>query len=142
MSKQQQDFKTFMKERQHVAAAYVSGDAAPLGRVVAQELPATFMSPGGGVVRGTQEVWSRYQQDAGRFEPGSTTDLEILDMAAGDTVAYWTGIQKAQARMKGQPEPVANRLRVTEVFRREGDAWKLVHRHADPLVEAADAKKH
>jgi ketosteroid isomerase-like protein len=137
MSKPQQDFKTLMKERQHVAAAYVSGDAAPLGRVVAQDSPATFMSPGGGVVRGTQEVWSRYQQDAGRFEPGSTTQLEILDMAAGDTVAFWTGIQKAQARMKGEPEPVANKLRVTEVFRREGDAWKLVHRHADPLVEVA-----
>jgi ketosteroid isomerase-like protein len=105
--------------------------------VVAQELPATFMSPGGGVVRGTKEVWSRYQQDAGRFEPGSTTELEILDMAAGDTVAYWTGTQKAQARMKGEPEPVANKLRVTEVFRREGDSWKLVHRHADPLVEPA-----
>ena len=133
MSKQQQDFKTFMKERQQVAAAYVSGDAAPLGRVVAQVSPATFMSPSGGVVRGTQEVWSRYQQDAGRFEAGSMTELEVLDMAAGDTVAYWTGIQKAQARMKG--EPVAYKLRVTEVFRREGDAWKLVHRHADPLVE-------
>ena len=136
MSQQQQDFKTFMKERQQVAAAYVSGDAEPLGRIVAQQSPASFMSPGGGVVKGTQAVWSRYEKDAGRFEPGSTTELEIIDMAAGDTVAYWTGIQQAQARMKGQAEAVANKLRVTEVFRREGDSWKLVHRHADPLVEA------
>ena len=136
MSKAQQDFKIFMKERQQVAAAYVNGDAGPLGRIVAQQSPASFMSPGGGVVKGTQAVWSRYEQDAGRFEPGSTTELEIVDMAAGDTVAYWTGIQQAQARMKGQSEPVANKLRVTEVFRREGDAWKLVHRHADPLAEA------
>lgn len=135
MSKQQQDFKTFMKERQNVATAYVSGDAAPLGRVVAQESPAVFMSPGGGVVQGTKEVWLRYQEDAARFEARSTTEMEIFDMAAGDTVAYWTGIQKAQARIKG--EPVAYKLRVTEVFRREGDAWKLVHRHADPLVEPA-----
>lgn len=136
MNPQQQAFNTLMKERRQVAAAYVSGDAGPLGRLVARSSPATFMSPGGGSVRGTQEVWSRYEKDAGRFEPGSTTDLEIFDMAAGDGVAFWTGIQHAQARMKGQSEPVAQKLRVTEVFRWEDGAWKLVHRHADPLVEA------
>ena len=142
MSKAQQAFKSFMKERQHVAAAYVSGDASPLARIVALESQATFMGPGGGVVKGAQPVWERYEQDALMFEPVGTTQLEILDMAAGEGVAYWTGYQKAKAHMKGQPEAVAMTLRVTEVFRRERDAWKLVHRHADPLTEAKDAKKH
>lgn len=134
--KAQQEFKTFMKERQQTAAAYVSGNAGPLAHIVALESPATFMGPGGGMVKGTQEVWARYERDALIFEPIGTTQLEVVEMAAGDSVAYWTGYQKAVARMKGRSDAVAMTLRVTEVFRRERDAWKLVHRHADPLAEA------
>ncbi len=133
----QQDFKTFMTQRQQAASAYVTGDAMPLAHLVALQLPATFMSPQGGSVRGAQEVWSTYEHDAHAFEAGSTTEFEILEMAEGDTVAYWTGYQKAQARMQGRPGLIPMKLRVTEVFRREGDAWKMVHRHADPLADAS-----
>jgi ketosteroid isomerase-like protein len=28
-----------------------------------------------------------------------------------------------------------------EVFRREGDEWKLVHRHADPMVSKSEDAK-
>lgn len=138
MSKHQ-DFETFMNARQHAANAYVSGNAGPLARMAALELPATFMCPGGGAVHGAQAVWDRYARDAQSFYDGGMSEFEILEMAAGDSVAYWTGYQKATVHMHGKPDAMPMKLRVTEVFRVEGDAWKLVHRHADFLTEE---KKH
>jgi len=36
--------------------------------------------------------------------------------------------------MRGQKDAVATDPRVTEISRREGKEWKLIHRHADPLA--------
>ena len=55
-------------------------------------------------------------------------------MAANADIAYWVGFQQAMARLDGSTEKIPFNLRVTEVFRRKGDEWKLIHRHADSLA--------
>jgi len=141
MNEDLHDFEQFMKQRGDVARAYVSGDAVPLGRIAARVSPATFFSPQGGYRQGADNVWTTYQRDATLFEPEGASNFEILQMAASEGVAYWVGFQRATARMRGSTEAIPMNLRVTEVFRREGDEWKLVHRHADSLTSEPGEKK-
>ena len=130
-----EDFATFMKRRVKIAQSYVNGDAAPLDGVLAAQSPATFFGPGGGAVTGADVVKSSYDRDALSFAAGGETDLEVLHMGGEGDVGYWVGFQNAKARLKGRPEPVAMRLRVTEIFRKANGAWRMVHRHADMLNE-------
>ena len=53
--------------------------------------------------------------------------------AIGD-LAYTVGYEHTQAIVDGEPRSYT--LRVTQVYRREGGEWKVVHRHADEVPDA------
>ena len=133
-----EDFVQFMRQREAAGLAYVNGDPEALRRLTTTNDPATFFSPRGDVVQGAETVAARYASDAAAFATGNENALQIRAMGAGDGVAYWVGIQRSAVHLRGKAAAVPFRLWVTEIFRRQGNAWKLVHRHADPLVQAED----
>ena len=130
------DFDAFLAIRRQAAQAYVNGKAGPLDQMVATACPASFFPPRGGREEGAYRVADVYARDAGFFVEGGETTLEILHSDADGDLAYWTGLQHAKVRLVGHDEPVEMHLRITELFRHEDGAWKLIHRHADPLAEA------
>ena len=134
MSDDVHDFEAFMRQRVEAARAYVNGDADPLARLATDANPATFFSPRGDLVQGAQAVDARYRADAQGFATGNDTTIEVLQMGVSEGVAYWVGVQRANVHLQGRAELAPFNLRVTEIFRREGSTWKLVHRHADPLT--------
>jgi hypothetical protein len=138
MSKEQQEFARFLRrERTAAAAAYASGNAAPVRELSASRGPATFLGPGGGMVIGARRVNATNEKGAKHFAPGGRNKLKIIQQAAADGLAFWTGFQIAQVRLPGKRGLVAMKLRVTEAFRREKQTWKLIHRHADMLAKPA-----
>ncbi len=127
-------FERFMKRRELAAKAFVTGNGGPVAAMATERSPATFFGPGGGHVVGAPEVVATYARDAARFAPGGDSHFEILHNGAGGEIGYWVGYQRAAARFDGSADPTPFDLRVTEIFRREDGEWRLIHRHADPLV--------
>jgi ketosteroid isomerase-like protein len=46
-------------------------------------------------------------------------------------MAYTVGYERVSASIDGQPRTFT--LRATQVYRRESDGWRIVHRHADKV---------
>jgi NAD(P)H-dependent FMN reductase/ketosteroid isomerase-like protein len=124
------DFAAFLQARDAAALAYVSGNPGPLDEIVTHHDPASFFSPRGDHAEGAATIAQRYRQDAKAFAGPAESRLQILQSHASGDLAFWTGLQHVKAAIGGgEARPMT--LRVTEAFRREDGAWKLVHRHAD-----------
>jgi ketosteroid isomerase-like protein len=54
----------------------------------------------------------------------------------GTDLAYEVGVEEGEITMAG--ERVAFDERVTNIYRREGEEWKIVHHHSDPSPAAND----
>jgi ketosteroid isomerase-like protein len=65
------------------------------------------------------------------FKSGKTS-LELEHAYASDFMIVLALIERQTAEVGGLAEQDWS-LRVTEVYRKDGSDWRLVHRHADPL---------
>jgi ketosteroid isomerase-like protein len=85
--------------------------------------------------KGWPAVEARYLWAAARFrDSGAALEVEHLTAFGSGDLAVTTAIERAEVGLEGQPATAPMALRVTHVFRREDGGWKLVLRHADPLV--------
>ncbi|MDQ0240556.1 nuclear transport factor 2 family protein [Arthrobacter bambusae] len=65
---------------------------------------------------------------------GEPISFERISGDAGTELAYIVEIEWARAKVGGSDEVSPIPLRVTTIFRREDGEWKVVHRHADPIL--------
>ncbi len=75
---------------------------------------------------------------AARFH-GARITFEILSMGQSGDLAYAIYFEKGEARIGNLSEYRPYMLRVTVIYRREEGVWKIIHRHADPIMEKTEA---
>ena len=116
----------------------VSGDASPLADIWSHSKDVTTMHPIGGREVGWDEVRGSWEQVAAIASQGQVELTEQL-IRVGDGLAYEEGIERGHAMMAG--ERVSIEQRATNIYRREGGSWKIVHHHADLSPEMLDVIK-
>ena len=80
---------------------------------------------------GAQSVAEHYRHHANDFRPNGKSRFEVIHQSSTDNLGFWVGFQIATVQLKDQLKPTEMRIRITEVFCRDADGWKLIHRHAD-----------
>ena len=105
-----------------------NGDAGPLAGVWSHSAEVTTMHPIGGREVEWDQVRKSWEQVA---QLSSGGQVELADQAirvAGD-LAYELGVERGRLTLAGQEVTIDHR--VTNIYRREAGAWKVVHHHAD-----------
>ena len=118
------------KERVRTAlAAMGSGDPRPYIDCWADADDVTLYGAWGPIDKGKQQLTDTFHWVGGRFKRGALVPEHIVEYASGD-LAYTVGFERGEVAVDDGPvRPMT--LRVTHLYRRFGDGWKLVHRHAD-----------
>jgi ketosteroid isomerase-like protein len=105
-----------------------NGDAGPLTDMWFHSAAVTAMHPIGGREVGWDAVRGSFEQVAQLASDGKIELKDQLIQVAGD-VAYEVGIEHGQFKLAGQQVTIEHR--VTNIYRREAGAWKMIHHHTD-----------
>jgi hypothetical protein len=114
-------------------AAFMRGDMERWASLVRIASDFTLMQPFGGPTSRGYDTSPERLAAAARYFRNGKTDLEIVETHESDGLVVLVMIEWQRAEVGGLPQQEWS-LRVTEVYRRAGSQWELVHRHADPLV--------
>jgi hypothetical protein len=129
-------FEEFLPQFVEGTQRFLSGDASLWKQHASRSGDVTIMGAWGAYERTWSRVGPRYDWAAARFQRyPATLEVEYLARVVSGDAAYTVAIERSRTLIVGRTVAAPMVLRVTHIFRREREGWKLVHRHADPLVE-------
>jgi ketosteroid isomerase-like protein len=100
----------------------------------------TLANPFGPPARGWSEVSATLDRAAKNYRDGEAVGFENVSTVVTPELAYTVEVESYRARVGGAVDITPVAVRVTTVFRREVGAWKVMHRHADPITAPRPAE--
>ena len=126
------DFAAAIAESRDALDQIAKGNPEPFKNLYSRADDVTLGNPFGGWGRGREEVVGLIELAASHYRDGCAVGFEELVHHVEPDWAYTVEVERFQAKPGGSSQLSDIALRVTCLYRREDDGWKLVHRHADP----------
>jgi ketosteroid isomerase-like protein len=134
-----EELAELVSRTEEATTAFVRGDMDRYLALTSHVRGFTLMNPLGGPPQRYEDRTESIRAAADYFQ-GGEAKLEVAEVHAwGDTVVL-VMIERQHGEVGGLPDQEWP-LRVTQVYRRDGDDWLVVHRHADPLAQPIDLEQ-
>jgi ketosteroid isomerase-like protein len=128
-------------EQYHLAAAeFIKGNPEPYKMVFSHREDVTLANPYGPPVRGWQQVSEVLERTSSRLRDGELVDTETVAKCVTAELAYVVSVVREEAKVGGSEDITPIALRTTTILRPEGDTWKVVHLHGDPITTPQPAE--
>jgi|SRR3954451_24896541 ketosteroid isomerase-like protein len=129
----EEELAELVRRTEEATTAFVRGDMDRYIELTPHIPGFTLMNPFGGPPSKYEDRTESLRAAADYFKNGGEVKLEVTEAHAwGDTLVL-VMIERQHLEAGGLPDQDWP-LRVTQVYRREGSEWRVVHRHADPLA--------
>lgn len=129
-----------MEESHRAWAEFVRGSSERAKALFSRQDDVSLGNPFGPFVRGWNDAEAKIDRAATLFREGEVVGFETISTYLSDELACYVETERYRAKIAGGSEISSVALRVTTVLRQEGDAWKIVHRHADPITTQRPAE--
>ena len=121
-------FADMLLREQSAEAAMILGDPEPYKALWSRGEDVSLFGAFGPCKKGWDQLEKTFDWVASRYREGVVTaEYEVVH--EGADLAYTVGYEIGDVVLDGAP--TRQRLRVTQIYRREDGDWRLVHRHGD-----------
>lgn len=127
-----EDFLAWVtSDLRHAEQALHNGDPAPRRALWSRNEPVSVLGAWRNAL-GQHALNDLFTGLGKSFSDCLSYEFELQSYDVAGDMAYTVGLEHTSASVNGEPRSYV--LRATQVYRREGDGWKVVHRHADTVT--------
>jgi ketosteroid isomerase-like protein len=135
-----EDLDQMIEQCRLALGEFIKGDPEPMKEMFSHRGDVSLANPLGPPARGWGEVVETMDRAASNLEDGVMIAFDEVAKYVTPELAYTVWLERQEARVGGRRDITPFALRVTMIYRPEDGAWKVVHRHADPITTSRPAE--